>query len=136
MLFIKLALLSTAALVQSQSYNDQSTTLYITEPACDSYKCEIQKGPGDKIKINWLNPPSGNVKIALEGNSNEPTYTLATSVPGISSGCYKGDNGQRPCGQFTATVSNKISPGKYSVAVHSLDHPDKIGYTDIIKISN
>ncbi|KAH9814575.1 secreted protein [Melampsora americana] len=136
MLLIKLALLFTAALVQSQSYDDQSVPLYITEPACDSYQCEIQKNTGEKLKINWLNPPSGNVMITLEGTNNGPTFTIAKSVPGSSSGCYKGENGQRPCGQFTYTLSNKIRPGKYSVAVHSIDHPDKVGYTDIIKISN
>ncbi|EGG02332.1 uncharacterized protein MELLADRAFT_72792 [Melampsora larici-populina 98AG31] len=135
-MLIKSCLLFTAALVQSQSYLDQSITLYITEPACDSYKCEVQKSTGDKLKINWLNPPSGNVMIVLEGTTNEPPFTIAKSVPGTTSGCYKGDNGKRPCGQFIYTLSQKIRSGKYSVAVHSIDHPESVGYTDVIQISN
>ncbi|KAG0141784.1 hypothetical protein CROQUDRAFT_51219 [Cronartium quercuum f. sp. fusiforme G11] len=136
MRFVGLVLSFAPIFIQSQSYDDQGSTLYITEPACAYYKCEVEKRGGDQLKINWLNSPSGNVKITLEGQTGEPTYTVTEKVPGTQSGCYKGDTGKRPCGQYSFTIPKNFRGGKYSVAITSLNQPDKIGYSDIVKITN
>ncbi|OAV86329.1 hypothetical protein PTTG_09685 [Puccinia triticina 1-1 BBBD Race 1] len=122
-------------LVTGQAYLDQSLTLYVTSPACASYKCEVVRSHGDKLHINWLNAPSGDVKLVLASETDEQSYTIKERIAGTQSGCYHGDNGQRPCGQYTKIIPANWAYGKYSVQVISLSSPDKIGYTDIVTIA-
>ncbi|EFP80672.1 uncharacterized protein PGTG_06628 [Puccinia graminis f. sp. tritici CRL 75-36-700-3] len=122
-------------LVAGQSYLDQSTPLYVTSPACASYKCEVVRQPGDALHINWLNAPFGDVKLVLASETNGKSYTIAERIAGTQRDCYHGDTGHRPCGQYTKIVPANWTSGKYSVQVISLSNPDKIGYTDIVTIT-
>ncbi|KAA1111629.1 hypothetical protein PGT21_006714 [Puccinia graminis f. sp. tritici] len=108
-------------LVAGQSYLDQSTPLYVTSPACASYKCEVA--------------PSGDVKLVLASETNGKSYTIAERIAGTQRDCHHGDTGHRPCGQYTKIVPANWTSGKYSVQVISLSNPDKIGYTDIVSIT-
>ncbi|PLW18071.1 hypothetical protein PCANC_04711 [Puccinia coronata f. sp. avenae] len=121
--------------VSGQSYNDQSTTLYVTSPSCASYKCEVTIHHGDTLNVNWLNAPSGDVKLVLASETDSKSYTIKDRIAGTQSDCYHGDNGHRPCGQYNKTIPKDWAYGKYSVQVISLSTPDKIGYTDIVTIT-
>ncbi|KNZ49861.1 uncharacterized protein VP01_473g13 [Puccinia sorghi] len=143
-----LSLLIGAGWVAGQSYNDQSTTLYVTSPACASYKCEVTLHHGDKLDINWLNAPPGDVKLVLASETDEKSYVIKDRIAGTQADCYHGDTGRRPCGKYTKVIPANWAYGKSntggwfvelrptdSVQVISLSSPDKIGYTDIVTIS-
>jgi len=125
-----------AGWVAGQSYDDQSTTLYVTSPACASYKCEVTLHHGDKLDINWLNAPPGDVKLVFASETDEKSYVITDRIAGTQADCYHGDTGRRPCGKYTKVIPANWAYGKYSVQVISLSSPDKIGYTDIVTISS
>jgi len=125
-----------AGWVAGQSYDDQSTTLYVTSPACASYKCEVTLHHGDKLDINWLNAPPGDVKLVFASETDEKSYVITDRIAGTQPDCYHGDTGRRSCGKYTKVIPANWAYGKYSVQVISLSSPDKIGYTDIVTISS
>lgn len=78
--------LSFAALVSAQASNDDPTgkKLYVTYPSCGSYQCKVYWKAGERVNINWLNPPSGDVEIHLEPetDSSLPTYVIVDRISG------------------------------------------------------
>ncbi|KAI7936066.1 hypothetical protein MJO29_015369 [Puccinia striiformis f. sp. tritici] len=134
--YVGLIAIINVGLAACQSYNDQSTELYVTSPSCASYKCEVVQHHGDKLQVNWLNAPPGDVKLILASENNGNSYTIKERIAGTQTDCYHGDTGHRPCGQYTKVIPANWAYGKYSVQVISLSSPDKIGYTDIVTIKS
>lgn len=131
--YVCLVVICIIGLVTAQSYNDQSTTLYVTDPSCANYKCQVIKHHGDQLYINWLNAPPGDVKLVLASESNQKDYTIKDRIAGTQTNCNHGDNGKRPCGQYTTVIPSDWKYGKYSVQVISLSTSD-VGYTDTVTI--
>lgn len=42
------------------------------------------------MTINWLEPTTGNVSVALVSNVGGPTYTIVDSMPGTTHDCDAG----------------------------------------------
>ncbi|KAA1067509.1 hypothetical protein PGT21_007844 [Puccinia graminis f. sp. tritici] len=108
-------------LVAGQSYLEPD----VTSPACASYKCEVVRQPGDALHINWLNAPSGDVKLVLASETNGKSYTIAERIAGTQRDCHHGDTGHRPCGQYTKIVPANWTSGKCKLKLFNV-FPTKI----------
>ncbi|EPQ28206.1 uncharacterized protein PFL1_04034 [Pseudozyma flocculosa PF-1] len=129
-------------LVAGQVENDdpRGKVLFVSEPSCDSWRCQVKWRQGTKHRVNWFNPPRGKVSIKLvpqEGTTGLKEYTLTPSVSGKHHGdkCDRGEQKDVPCGMFSWTVPLDTVPGQYMIEVASLKHPDLVGYTDTVVIT-
>ncbi|POV96719.1 hypothetical protein PSHT_15001 [Puccinia striiformis] len=145
--YVGLIAIINVGLAACQSYNDQSTELYVTSPSCASYKCEVVQHHGDKLQVNWLNAPPGDVKLILASENNGNSYTIkeriAGTKPTVIMETLDTDHAANtprlfpPTGptENSETDSYTLCP-EDSVQVISLSSPDKIGYTDIVTIKS
>ncbi|GAA6008495.1 hypothetical protein JCM11491_004498 [Sporobolomyces phaffii] len=117
--------------------------LYITEPACGYYRCTVTWKIGEEVAVNWLGPPGGNVAVSLMSNIGGPTYPIVNNIAGTSQEGYC-DSGYglgvvapgHECGRVQFVVpSGWQKMDNYTIVVQSLDHPDEVGYTDMITIA-
>lgn len=136
------SLLSLVALSWAQASNDdpRGKLLYVNYPSCDQYKCQVIWRPNQSVYVNWLNAPTGGLKIQLvpqEGTTGLKTYTITNEV-GSTHGfkdktCEDMGTGEK-CGRFDWTVPKGVKEGKYEVVVTSLSRPEVVGYTDTVVI--
>ncbi|PWN49649.1 hypothetical protein IE53DRAFT_300951, partial [Violaceomyces palustris] len=127
---------------QAENDNPKGKVLYVNSPSCDHYRCQVKWIPGQSYFVNWVNPPKGkpsNVKIQLipqEGTQGLPTYTLTSKVSSTKNAkvCDNmGLEGEK-CGRFYWKVPEDAVKGRYEIVVTSIEHPDKVGYTDTVVI--
>lgn len=127
-----------ASSVTAQASNDDPNgkALYVNYPSCGYYQCSVTWKHGQRVYINWLNGPSGGLKIQLgpqEGVTGLPTYTVTKKVSAIHDAdkCDKGGTKEH-CGRYYWTLPDTIKPGKYQIIVTSLAKPNLVGYTDTV----
>jgi hypothetical protein len=73
------------------------------------------------FSISWLNRLPGKVTITFEPQkSSGTTYTIAShlSASNNETTCDKGS--QKTCGSYEWTIPDDVTPGSYSVQLHSL----------------
>jgi len=93
--------------------NLSAQTLYVTSPACNSFKCSSQWPQGtDQFVVsggadassscaqNWLLAPTGNVSVTLNNSTSSNTPIVITSSTAGTSPSGTCDNrGQSSCGR-------------------------------------
>ncbi|GAA6054784.1 hypothetical protein JCM3770_007432 [Rhodotorula araucariae] len=118
-------------------------TLYITEPACGSYRCIVTWPVGSSVAVNWLGPPAGNVSVSLASNIGGPEYVITPSIPATSQEGYC-DSGYglgvvahgHECGRVEFVVPEDWKQmNNYTIIVQSLEDSTLVGYTDMITVA-
>lgn len=131
--FASLLLLSlTTTLVYSQESNNdpKGKSFFVSDPSCDSYKCQVTWEAGHSYVINWLNPLEGKVDILLNpedakvqpNKASLPTYHIAKDISATHNKTKCNKYGEKSCGAYLWKVPKDIKEGLYSVDVHSLTH--------------
>lgn len=136
------ALASADQTLAPRQYQDPNSQLVIVEPACDFYMCTIYWEPGSQVVVNWLNPPSGDVRIDLMKNNNSDVAYEVATAPAVSQTCDAGAGYGQPgpngatCGGFVFSVPSSWAAGNYSaLRASSIQNADLQSYTDKIYIT-
>ncbi|PWN35463.1 uncharacterized protein FA14DRAFT_42180 [Meira miltonrushii] len=122
--------------LQSRQQQQPGTPLFLDEPACGFYQCDITWYPGQNVTAHWLDAPEGNVILDMMADAGATfAYNVAT-VPGTTTNCDS--EGQKTCGQFSWIVPsawvNGSTYGNYSLRASSQSNQSVESYTDIILV--